>query len=152
MLCRRLRVPLASHEADAPVMEGRQPMLPILPLGSLLGPLMDGGPYPVGRVLHDGDEVAGFRVVHAPGHTMGHIFFFRESDRVTIAGDVLANWHFLRMRSQLVEPPRLFSTDPGLNRDSARKLVSLRPSLVCFGHGPPLCDMQHLERFVARLR
>src|SRR5689334_14945295 len=80
MLCRAWRVPLACHETDAPVMEGREPMLPILPMGALIGPLMDGGPYPVGRVLRDGDEVAGFRVIHTPGHTMGHVAYFRESD------------------------------------------------------------------------
>src|SRR5439155_12185229 len=112
LVCRTLRVPLACHEADAPVMEGREPMLPRLPLGHLFGPLMDGGPYPVGRVLRDGDEVAGFRVVHTPGHTMGHVVYFRESDRVAVAGDVLANMHLLRRRPELREPPRIFSTDP----------------------------------------
>ena len=45
-----------------------------------------------------------------------------------------------------------FSIDPALNRDSARKLLSLRPSVACFGHGPPLRDLDQLERFVGRLR
>jgi glyoxylase-like metal-dependent hydrolase (beta-lactamase superfamily II) len=151
LVCRTFRVPLACHEADAPVMEGRQPMHPRLPFPRLLGPLVDGGPYPVGRVLRDGDEVAGFRVVHAPGHTTGHVVYFRESDRVAIAGDVLANVNVLTGRPGLREPPRVFSIDPALNRDSARKLLALRPSVVCFGHGPPLRDLGLLERFVARL-
>jgi glyoxylase-like metal-dependent hydrolase (beta-lactamase superfamily II) len=116
-----------------------------------LAPLLDGGAYPVGRVLRDGDEVAGFRVVHAPGHTMGHVFYFRESDGVTIAGDVLANIHLLTGRPGLREPPRVFSIDPALNRDSARLLLSLRPSVVAFGHGPPLRDPGLLERFVEQL-
>jgi glyoxylase-like metal-dependent hydrolase (beta-lactamase superfamily II) len=150
-LCRTLRVPLACHETDAPVMEGREPMHPRIPFQRLVGPLMDGGPYPVGRVLRDGDEVAGFRVVHTPGHTMGHVAYFRESDGVAIAGDILANMHLLRRRPGLREPPRVFSIDPALNRDSARRLAELRPSLVCFGHGPPLRDPAALERFVARL-
>jgi glyoxylase-like metal-dependent hydrolase (beta-lactamase superfamily II) len=152
LLCRTFRMPLACHEADAPVMEGRQPMHPRVPFPGLFGPLMDLGPYPVGRVLRDGDRVGDFRVVHAPGHTMGHVFFFRESDRVTIAGDVLANIHFVTGRPGLREPPRVFSIDPALNRESARLLLSLRPSLVCFGHGPPLRDPELLERFVAGLR
>jgi glyoxylase-like metal-dependent hydrolase (beta-lactamase superfamily II) len=150
LLCRTFRVPLACHEADAPVMEGRQPMHPRLAFPRL-APLIDGGAYPVGRVLRDGDEVAGFRVVHAPGHTMGHVFYFRESDGVTIAGDVLANIHLLTGRPGLREPPRVFSIDPALNRDSARLLLSLRPSVVAFGHGPPLRDPGLLERFVERL-
>jgi glyoxylase-like metal-dependent hydrolase (beta-lactamase superfamily II) len=152
VICRTLRVPLACHEADAPVMEGRQPMHPRIPFPRLFGPLIDGSPYPVGRVLRDGDEVAGFRVIHAPGHTMGHVFYFRESDRVTIAGDVMANINVITGRTGLREPPRVFSIDPALNRDSARKLLALRPSVVCFGHGPPLRDLGRLEWFVSRLR
>jgi hydroxyacylglutathione hydrolase len=151
-ICRTLGIPLACHEADVPVMEGRQPMHPRLPFPRVIGPLMDAGPYPVARVLRDGDEAAGFRVVHLPGHTMGHVVFFRDSDRVVIAGDVLANVNVLTGRPGLREPPRVFSIDPALNRDSARKLLSLRPSVVCFGHGPPLRDPDVLGRFVARLR
>jgi glyoxylase-like metal-dependent hydrolase (beta-lactamase superfamily II) len=150
MICRTLRLPLACHEADAPIMDGRQRM-PLPPLLNMLLPAIDGGPYPVGRVLEDGDLVAGFRVVHAPGHTMGHVFFHRDSDGVIIAGDVLANIHMVSGQPGLREPPRLFSVDPTLNRDSARRLLKLRPSLVCFGHGPPLHDMTLLEKFVARL-
>jgi hydroxyacylglutathione hydrolase len=150
-VCRTLGVPLACHEADAPVMEGRQPMHPQLPFPRIFGPLMDAGPYPVARVLRDGDEVAGFRVVLLPGHTMGHVVFFRDSDRVVIAGDVLANINVLTGQPGLREPPRVFSIDPALNRDSARKLLSLQPSVVCFGHGPPLRAPEVLERFVARL-
>jgi glyoxylase-like metal-dependent hydrolase (beta-lactamase superfamily II) len=150
-LCRAWRVPLACHEADLPATEGREPMQPRFLLGRLFGLLTDGPPYPVGRVLRDGDEVAGFRVVHTPGHTMGHVIYFRESDRVAIAGDVLANMHLVRMRPQLIEPPHAFSVDPALNRKSARRLLELGPSLVCFGHGPPLRDMAQLERFVSRL-
>jgi hydroxyacylglutathione hydrolase len=152
LICRTLRIPLACHEIDAPVMDGRQPMHPRLPFPHLFGPLLDAGPYPVARVLRDGDEVAGFRIVHTPGHTMGHVVFFRESDRVAIAGDVLANINVLSGRPGLREPPRVFSIDPALNRESAHKLLSLRPSVVCFGHGPPLRDVTPLERFVGRLR
>jgi len=30
-------------------------------------------------------------VIDAPGHSAGHVVFWRESDRVLIIGDVLAN-------------------------------------------------------------
>src|SRR5205085_5160614 len=68
-LCRHLGVPLACHEADAPAAEGRGPMLPDHWLMRLGVRVWAGPPGPVGRVLRGGDEVAGFRVVHAPGHT-----------------------------------------------------------------------------------
>jgi glyoxylase-like metal-dependent hydrolase (beta-lactamase superfamily II) len=77
---------------------------------------------------------------------------FREADRVVIAGDVLANIHFISRKPGLREPPRIFSHDARQNRESIRKLVELRPRVVCFGHGPPLQDRGELERFAARLR
>jgi glyoxylase-like metal-dependent hydrolase (beta-lactamase superfamily II) len=150
-VCGRWRVPLACHEADVPAAEGRAPMQPRSSLIRLFGPLWAGPPHPVGRVLRDGDEVGGFRVVHAPGHTPGHVFYFRESDRLCVAGDVLANVNVLTGRAGLREPPGVFSADPSLNRRSVRRLLELRPSVVCFGHGPPLRDVGQLERFVARL-
>lgn len=148
-LCRRFDVPLACHEGDVPIMEGRRPFQPRSPLVRMFGPLLAGPPYPVGRVLHEGDEIGGFRVVHAPGHTPGHVFYFRESDRVVIAGDVLANMHAFTGRVGLQEPPGAFSVDRLQNRQSMRKLLELRPSVACFAHGPPLRELGQLERFVA---
>ncbi len=56
--------------------------------------IWQGPPYRVDRVLHEGDEVAGFRGVHAPGHARGEVVFFRESDRVAICGDVIRNMSY----------------------------------------------------------
>jgi glyoxylase-like metal-dependent hydrolase (beta-lactamase superfamily II) len=151
-LCMHYGIPLACHEADVPVMEGRMPMQPRHWSVSLANHIWAGPPHPVERVLRDGDEVAGFRVVHAPGHTPGHVIYFRESDRVAIAGDVLANIHFLSRQPGLRglrEPPAVFSVDAEQNRQSMRKLVQLRPALVCFGHGTPLRDLALLEKFVS---
>mgnify|MGYP002128813951 CR=1 FL=1 len=36
--------------------------------------------------LREGDEVAGFEVLDAPGHSPGHIALWREQDRTLIAG------------------------------------------------------------------
>jgi glyoxylase-like metal-dependent hydrolase (beta-lactamase superfamily II) len=102
-------------------------------------------------VLHDGDDIAGFRVVHAPGHTPGHVAFFRARDRVLIAGDVLANYPRLGSWGGLNEPPHAFSIDPAQNRRSIAKLAELRPRLVCFGHGPPLTDLKVLDRVAETL-
>jgi glyoxylase-like metal-dependent hydrolase (beta-lactamase superfamily II) len=67
---------------------------------------------------------------------------------VAIAGDVLANIHFLTGRPGLREPPPFFSVDYQQNRQSIRRLASLRPTLVCFGHGRPLRDMRQLDQLV----
>jgi hydroxyacylglutathione hydrolase len=151
-ICDKFSIPLACHRADVTAAEGRERMRPHnwwLRLGEWA---WAGQPCPVGRVLEDGDELAGFRVIHAPGHTPGHCVFFRESDRLCIVGDVLANINFLSGRTILGEPPAMFSVDAAQNHRSAQMLAALKPSLVCFGHGPPLRDPDLLGRFVARLR
>jgi glyoxylase-like metal-dependent hydrolase (beta-lactamase superfamily II) len=149
-VCERYRIGLACHEADAPAAEGRAPMVPNHKLMRLGVRVWAGPPCPVTRLLTDGDDVAGFRVVHTPGHTPGHIVFFREADRLAIAGDVLTNIHFLSGRAGLREPPPFFSQDPAQNWRSVQLLAALQPRVVCFGHGPPLREPELLERFVAQ--
>ena len=41
--------------------------------------------HPVDRKLNEGDEVAGFKVIDVPGHSAGHVAFWRESDGVLVA-------------------------------------------------------------------
>ena len=103
-------------------------------------------------MLREGDEIAGFKVIHAPGHTPGAVIYFRAPDGVAIVGDVVNNNHPLTQSTpHLREPPWWFSIDPAQNRESIRKLWALQPKVVCAGHGPPLRDMGKLERLVARL-
>jgi len=70
---------------------------------------------------------------------------------VAIVGDVLRNNHPITGKTGLYEPPAVFTLDREENRRSIRKLAQLRPTIVCFGHGPVLYDMEQLDRFVARL-
>jgi glyoxylase-like metal-dependent hydrolase (beta-lactamase superfamily II) len=151
VVCKKYRVPLACHEADVAAMEGREPMWPrnwILKLGHWV---WSGPPHSVQYVLRDGDRVGNFRVVHTPGHTAGHVVYFRESDGVAIVGDVITNIHFLTARADLRLPPMSFSVDAEQNRGSLRRLVDLRPSVICFGHGPPLYDLKPLEAYLAKI-
>jgi hydroxyacylglutathione hydrolase len=114
---------------------------------------MYAGPgHPVARRLKEGDEVAGFQVLEVPGHAPGHIAFWRETDKVLILGDVLNNMNAVTgMPTGLHEPPAMYTPDPARNRESARRLAALEPSLTCFGHGPPLRDTKKLVDFVAAL-
>ncbi len=148
-VCTTFGIPLACHRADVAAAEGRTPMLPANRAIRLGEWLWAGPPCPVEKVLEDGDEIAGFRVVHAPGHTPGHVMYFREADRLCIAGDVLANINFLTGRPKLMEPPKAFSADPAQNRRSMQTLADLRPKIICFGHGPPLRNPETLDLFVA---
>lgn len=150
-ICTTCGIPLACPEGDIASMEGRAPMLPRTAAVKIMELGFAGPAYPVQRILHDGDEIAGFRVIHMPGHTPGHVIYFRESDRVAIVGDVLRNNHVITGKTGLYEPPAVFTVDREENRRSIRKLAQLHPSILCFGHGPVLYDMDQFYRFVVRL-
>jgi hydroxyacylglutathione hydrolase len=154
VVCERLDIPLWVGQADVPAMETA---------GSVVGGKVPawtkrvqerywvGPPHPVSRALSEGDEVAGFTVLDTPGHTRGHVAFWRESDRVLILGDVLNNMNLMTGIPGLHEPPELFAVDPAQNRASIRRLAALRPALALFGHGAPLRDPDKLADFVAQL-
>jgi hydroxyacylglutathione hydrolase len=148
LICEERQIPLACHEDDVDAMEGRRPVSATQhPVARTFARLWQGPPCKVDRVLHEGDEVAGFRVIHAPGH----VIFWRESDRVAICGDVIKNITYLTLRSRLDEPPRDLTPDPAENRRSIRKLAALNPATILPGHGPAVTDMADFERFVAAL-
>jgi glyoxylase-like metal-dependent hydrolase (beta-lactamase superfamily II) len=114
--------------------------------------LYAGPGHPVERRLREGDEVAGFRVLDVPGHSVGHIALWRESDGVLILGDVLNNMNVRTgLPTGLHAPPDLYTPDPARNRESARRLAALEPSLTLFGHGPPERDTRKLVDFVSGL-
>ena len=151
-VCEARGVPLACHEADVDAMEGRRPVAASpKPMAQAFGKMWTGPPRKVDRVLHEGDEVAGFRVVHAPGHAPGEVIFFRDSDRVAICGDVIRNMSYVTGLPGIKEPPPIFTYDVAENRRSIRKLADLRPALVLPGHGPEFTDTQKLLRFADEL-
>jgi glyoxylase-like metal-dependent hydrolase (beta-lactamase superfamily II) len=152
-ICDALDVPLWVGEADVPAMEtgdlgSRQPDHWV---NRMVDRMWTGPPRRVDRALHEGDDVAGFQVLDVPGHSAGHVAYWRESDRALILGDVLNGMNLVTGIPGLHEPPRIFTPDPARNRESARKLAQLEPALVCFGHGPPLRDTGTFVAFVNAL-
>jgi len=107
--------------------------------------------HKVDRVLRDGDEVAGFKLIHTPGHSAGHLVYWRESDRTLIIGDVLNNMHVVTGIPGLRLPMDALTPDPDENRRSAKKLIGLEPKLVVFGHGGPLRDTRKFVKFLESL-
>ena len=71
------------------------------------------GGTPVARTLAAGDALAaGFMVLETPGHSPGHVSFWRESDGTLLCGDVFFNMHLLTTAPGLHQPPALFTPDP----------------------------------------
>jgi hydroxyacylglutathione hydrolase len=153
-VCEALGIPfwVGEHDADAaetPRLIGlRQPRHPIAQASFRI---FTGPGHRVDRILRAGDDVGGFTVLDTPGHSAGHVAFWRESDRVLVLGDVLCNMDTLTLRPGLQLPKDFYTPDPARNRESARRLGPLRPQLVCFGHGAPLRDPARFEAFCAAL-
>jgi hydroxyacylglutathione hydrolase len=153
-VCEERGIPLACHADDVEAMEGRRPVQEAGAdhmINRMIRKIWEGPPHDVSRVLEEGDEVAGFRVVHAPGHARGEVIFFRDSDRVAICGDVIRNMSYATTLPGVREPPVIFTYDPAENRRSIRKLADLNPSLILPGHGPEVTDLAEFERFVEKL-
>jgi glyoxylase-like metal-dependent hydrolase (beta-lactamase superfamily II) len=152
-VCDALDIPLWCGKGDAQGVEtGRfDAQLPRSRLSRLSQRLFAGPPCSVGRRLVEGDQVAGFTVLEVPGHSPGHLAFWRPTDGVLILGDVVNHMNVLTGWPGLYEPPAAFTPSPRLNRKSARRLAALAPELICFGHGPPLDDTQPFVDFVHAL-
>jgi hydroxyacylglutathione hydrolase len=150
-VCEALGIPLWCGERDAAAAEGERPAPGKGRAAKLLSRLPLPQPHPVSRRLNEGDEVGGFTVLDVPGHSPGHVAYWREADRTLICGDVLFDLNLPSLKPGLREPYVAFTPDPARNRESARKLAELRPNLILFGHGPPLRDGDHFVRFVESL-
>jgi glyoxylase-like metal-dependent hydrolase (beta-lactamase superfamily II) len=155
-ICDAFPIPLWCGAVDAEAVESGRlyPLsMPRNPMAWLSGRLLSGPACPVSRRLVEGDMVGGFRVIDVPGHSPGHVAYWREPDRVLILGDVLTNMNVFTSIPGLHQPPSFFTVDPALNRRSARKILELglEPELVCFGHGPPLKDTAKFLDFLRKL-
>jgi glyoxylase-like metal-dependent hydrolase (beta-lactamase superfamily II) len=153
-VCTELKIPFWVGEDDVDAAE--RPELirerqPHKPLNRLMYAMFAGPGHKVDRALREGDEVAGFEVLDTPGHSAGHVSFWRESDRVLIAGDVINTAHPFTLIRGLREPLDTFTPDPAQNRRSIKRLAELEPALLLAGHGPPVRDPQKLTDLAARL-
>ena len=143
-------VPVWVGERDRDAVETGSPPAPQTWAEPALARLGGFEPVVVARSLREGDDLGhGFTVLETPGHSDGHVAFWRERDRTLVLGDVFLNMHPLTAVPGLHEPPRIFTRDPRRNRESAHRLASLEPELALFGHGPPLRDPAALKAFVA---
>jgi glyoxylase-like metal-dependent hydrolase (beta-lactamase superfamily II)/predicted ester cyclase len=99
----------------------------------------DGGPVKIAGTVSEGDEVAGFQVVHLPGHAPGLIGLWRESDRLALVSDTLYTLDPQTGRKGRPRVPhRAFNKDTEQARASIRKLAAMEPAAVWPGHADPV--------------
>lgn len=79
--------------------------------------------------------------LHTPGHSPGHVSFFRESDRCLVAGDAFVTvradslYKVLIQKKEVNGPPRYLTTDWRAAWDSVRILERLQSEIAITGHG-----------------
>ncbi|HZZ50312.1 MAG TPA: MBL fold metallo-hydrolase [Pseudonocardia sp.] len=139
-LCRELAVPLFVGAADAEAMATGRVDTHGGPVANAFARMFRTEAHPVERGLKEGDVVGGFEVLEVPGHSPGALAFWRASDKVLICGDTVTNLFGTGTKPRLMMVPGLLNHDTAQGRSSLAKLTELRPSLACFGHGPPVTD------------
>ena len=121
---------------------------------SLMSPTLPKGPIDVGGRLralpNEGSELSlaelpGWTLLRTPGHTPGHVSFYRESDRTLLVGDAFCTCKpesffeaSIAQTPELHGPPSYFTSDWEAAKESVRKLAALEPKVVIPGHGKPL--------------
>ena len=154
-LVRYWDVPVYAHELELPYLTGRSDYPPPDPtvgggLMARMSSLYPRKPINLGNRVHalpaDGvvPGLPGWRWVHTPGHSPGHISLFRFSDRVLIAGDAFVTvpqeslLSVLLQRPKVSRPPAYFTPNWAAARLSIETLLSLEPEFAATGHGLPM--------------
>jgi glyoxylase-like metal-dependent hydrolase (beta-lactamase superfamily II) len=135
--------PVYAHPLELPYLSGRASYPPGDP--SVGGGLVDGGARL--QALPD-DELLpgmpGWRPIHTPGHSVGHVSFWREADRTLITGDAFVTtaqesaYAVAVQRPEMHGPPMYYTVDLDKAATSVAQLAELKPETVITGHGVPM--------------
>lgn len=154
-LARRWRVPIYAHPLEMPYLIGRSAYAPPDPsvgggMLSWLSRFMSRGPINLGRhvqMLPPDGIVPGleeWQWVPTPGHTPGHVSFYRPSDGVILAGDAVTTTRqestldVMTQRQVVWRPPAYFTSDWTSAQRSVERLALLEPHVLASGHGRPM--------------
>ena len=163
-------VPIYAHPLEMPYVTAKSPSPPSDPTvgGSIafLSRFWRAAPRdlrPHLRELPSGKVpgATGWKWMATPGHSPGHVSFFRASDRVLIAGDAVATMNMdkwsglISGRQVLARAGAPFTCDWQAARASIEELAKLRPNVIGCGHGIPMSDPEvpeRMENFARRFR
>lgn len=147
--------PIYAHELELPYLTGQQDYPPADPsvdegLIAEISPTFPNKSVDLSnhiQVLPDDNSVpgmSGWRWIHTPGHSPGHISLFRDSDRILIVGDAIttvkqeSGEKVLNKEKDINGPPAYFTTDWQTAEESVNRLKDLNPSLIISSHGLPM--------------
>ena len=148
--------PIYAHPLELPYLNGTAAYPPADPTvgGGLMARLA--GLYPTGPVdvssrlqplPEDGTVpgLPGWKWLHTPGHSPGHISLWREGDGTLIVGDAFVTTKAesayeanFAQEPELHGPPQYFTPDWVSAKRSVEALAALEPKLVISGHGHAL--------------
>ncbi len=150
-LAQKWDVPVYAHLMEHPYLNGSKAYPPPDPgiSGGMakMSLLLPRGPVDVTQWLRPLPEdesvpgMPGWKWIHTPGHTPGHVSLWRESDRAIIAGDAFITtnqesaYAVATQREEIHGPPQTFTPDWESARTSVQKLAALQPDLAVTGHG-----------------
>jgi glyoxylase-like metal-dependent hydrolase (beta-lactamase superfamily II) len=89
-------------------------------------------PCPVDELLDEGDAFGPLQVLHAAGHSPGHLAFAWAERRFAIVGDAVATW------PQLCPGWHAFNLNKRQHHATLQRLAKLEPEIVGVGHGDPI--------------
>lgn len=153
-LAREWDVPVYAHRLELPYLRGDSAYPPKDPtVGGALAMLSRLMPD---RTIDLGDRVTelpvdgsvpglpSWRLVDTPGHTPGHVAFWRAEDRTLLSGDALVTVDLDSVVALATShpacscPPKPFTSDWQAAGDSIRKIAELGPTTLAAGHGEPM--------------
>jgi glyoxylase-like metal-dependent hydrolase (beta-lactamase superfamily II) len=142
-LKRATRATVYAHPWEADIVSGDRRAQPvsILPRQSLkLLPFQLGlrlgrpqhVPCPVDEILFEGAAFGPFQVIHAAGHSPGHLAFSWPERGFLIAGDAVATW------PELCPGWHAFNLNRQQHHATLQRLAGLDATIIGVGHGDPI--------------
>jgi glyoxylase-like metal-dependent hydrolase (beta-lactamase superfamily II) len=154
-LAREWDSPVYAHELERPYLDGSAAYPAPDPsvgggLVARIAPLYPARPVDVSERLQplpaDGSvpPMPGWRWLHTPGHSIGHVSFWREDDSSLIVGDAFVTtaqesaYAVATQAPELHGPPMYLTLNWPAAAASVRALAALKPERAITGHGRPL--------------
>ena len=99
----------------------------------------DGGALELAGYVEEGEEIAGFSVLHLPGHAPGLIGLYRAEDSLALVSDCFYTLNPETGIGNAAHVPHpAFNLDTNQARESIRRLATLGPKVVWPGHAKPV--------------